>query len=541
MLIRIKKLAFLLGFLVLLAPLAMASGGTTGTITKPPEIVTYAMVSDSVGKDFENEPMFKELEEITGVHLEFRVFNEDDMPTQYALMAAADDMPDIAARMRGADALQFGLDGLLMSLKDLDEYRPNFLSTVKKYSYDFETFLAEFGTADGDYYVSPSLGGYSKNLSDCFAYRKDIFEKENIAVPKTSDELYQALKTLKQRYPKSVPYMMFRNYFDIFYIMFGVFDYPQGDVYYNKDAYKDALNYVAKMYADGIIDQEWPTRQYAEWNKALNEPATVFLEGAHGYSFYGNAPTLCGITEEENTLAAADPFGPAGKLVMDKTMKYFGFMKIPSHPGIRAVSKPATNVSGFGISLNANIKYPDVAGKWLDFFYSEYGAAWTTIKSPEGVNWVNKNPNAGTIEWPGFGKADVERRVPTTEELDASYSTYERSMLLWRKYLSDYPSIPYILPATGHLSVRAVDVYDLSDDQVKRRGDLIAQVDPVVAEYEQKFILGKLDVGSGWAEYLAELKKAGLDELLKLQMDTIKKRSSSIIEPVPNKTKILQP
>ena len=62
MLIRIKKLAFLLGFLVLLAPLAMASGGTTGTITKPPEIVTYAMVSDSVGKDFENEPMFKETE-----------------------------------------------------------------------------------------------------------------------------------------------------------------------------------------------------------------------------------------------------------------------------------------------------------------------------------------------------------------------------------------------------------------------------------------------------------------------------------------------
>ena len=62
------------------------------------QTVTYTIVSDSLEKTFE-EPMFVELEKITGVRLEPRLFPEDDIPQHYALMAAADDMPDIAARL----------------------------------------------------------------------------------------------------------------------------------------------------------------------------------------------------------------------------------------------------------------------------------------------------------------------------------------------------------------------------------------------------------------------------------------------------------
>lgn len=63
------------------------------------QIVTYTIVSDSIEKTFQ-EPMFAELEEITGVRLEPRLFPENDVPRHYALMAAADDMPDLAARLR---------------------------------------------------------------------------------------------------------------------------------------------------------------------------------------------------------------------------------------------------------------------------------------------------------------------------------------------------------------------------------------------------------------------------------------------------------
>lgn len=119
------------------------------------QIVTYTIVSDSIDKTFE-EPMFAELEEITGVRLEPRLFPEDDVPRHYALMAAADDMPDLAARLPGNLALQFGQEGLLMGLRGLEAYRPNFVDAIERYQFDFDTFLARYGTADGDYFVSPA-------------------------------------------------------------------------------------------------------------------------------------------------------------------------------------------------------------------------------------------------------------------------------------------------------------------------------------------------------------------------------------------------
>ena len=184
-------------------------------------------------------------------------------------------------------------------------------------------------------------------------------------MPTTSEELADVLKQLKELYPDSIPYMTFRDWWWPFFVMFGVYDYPQGEDYYHQTAYQDALRYIADLYAAGAVDQEFPTRQYAEWNKALNEEATTFMEGTHGYSFHGNAPTLLGISSEENAAAAADPFGPAGQAVLDKLNAKFAFMSIPTHGSAKRVSPPSSNVNPFGIGFNANIEMPEVAANWL--------------------------------------------------------------------------------------------------------------------------------------------------------------------------------
>lgn len=498
------------------------------------QIVTYTIVSDSIDKTFQ-EPMFAELEEITGVRLEPRLFPENDIPRHYALMAAADDMPDLAARLPGNLALQFGQEGLLTGLRGLEAYRPNFVDTIERYRFDFDTFLARYGTADGDYFVSPTLSGWYKNIKEAIIYRSDVFAKEGLDAPATSEELADALITLKERYPDSVPYMTFRDWWRPFYVMFGVYDYPQGEDYYHQPAYRDALRYIGELYAAGAIDQEWPTRQYAEWNKALNEEASTFMEGTHGYSFHGNAPGLLGITGDELAAAGADPFGPPGERVMDKLSARFAFMSVPTHAGARRVSPPASNVSGFGIGFSAGIEMPEVAAKWLDFFYSEYGAAWSGLASPEGVKWVNTAAGAD-ISWPSFGAAQVERRAATAAELDASYSTYERAFLLFRKFNHEFPTLPAVMEHSGKIAVRRVDVFDLSDDQIERQATLAAQIDPVVKEYEERFILGRLDVDDDWDDYLAALDRAGLQDLLALRADTLVRMDSHIIEPVPGKS-----
>jgi putative aldouronate transport system substrate-binding protein len=499
------------------------------------QTVTYTIVSDSLEKTFE-EPMFVELEKITGVRLEPRLFPEDDIPNHYALMAAADDLPDLAARLPGNLSLQLGLEGLLMGLRGLEEYRPNFVNTIERYKFDFDTFLARVGTADGDYFVSPTLGGWYKNIKNAIIYRSDIFAEHGIEVPTTSEELADVLKQLKELYPDSIPYMTFRDWWWPFFVMFGVYDYPQGEDYYHQTAYQDALRYIADLYEAGAVDQEFPTRQYAEWNKALNEEASTFMEGTHGYSFHGNAYTLLGIDpNEELPAAGADPFGPAGQLVMDKLNAKFAFMSIPTHGSAKRVSPPSSNVNPFGIGFNANIEMPEVAAKWLDFFYSEYGAAWTGLSSPEGVKWVNTNAAAGDVMWPSFGDATVERRPATAEELEASYSTYERALLLFRRFNHDFPTLPQVMEHSGQTAVRRIDVFAMDDSQKEREATLVAQINPVVQEWEDNFILGRRNVDDDWGDYLAALDRAGLQELLALRADTLKRADSHIIEPVPNK------
>ncbi len=502
------------------------------------QTVTYTIVSDSLEKTFE-EPMFVELEKITGVRLEPRLFPEDDIPQHYALMVAADDLPDLAARLPGNLSLEFGLEGLLMGLRGLEEYRPNFVRAVEENQFDFATFLAQAGTTDGDYFVSPTLSRWYKNIKEAWVYRSDIFAKEGIEVPTTSEELADVMRTLKDRYPDSTPYMTFRDWWRPFYVMFGVYDFPQGEDYYYQPAYRDALRYLAELYADGVIDQEWPTRQYAEWNKALNEEASTFLEGSHGYSFHGNAPALIGLTSDELAAGSVDAFGPAGQAVMDKFSTRFAFFGIPTHAGARRVSLPATNVSAFGIGVNADIEMPEVAAKWLDFFYSDYGSAWTMLRSPEGVNWVNTNPDSGEITWPSFGDAKVERRAATPEEQEASYSTYERAFLLFRGRYADtnHPTLPSVMEHSGQIAVRRVDVFKWADDaEIERQATLIAQINPVVKEWEDNFILGRRDVDDDWDDYLAALDRAGLQDLLALRAERLVRADSHIIEPVPNKT-----
>ena len=140
-------------------------------------------------------------------------------------------------------------------------------------------------------------------------------------------------RTLKQRYPSSAPFMQFRHWFRPFYVMFGVYDYPQGEEYFHQPAYQDALRYLATMYTEGLIFREWPTRSIPDVVKAWNEEATVFLERSRGYSFAGNAKTLIGVTDEENAAAGTDPLGAAGQLVMDKLNTRSGFFGIPTRGG----------------------------------------------------------------------------------------------------------------------------------------------------------------------------------------------------------------
>ena len=56
-------------------------------------------------------------------------------------------------------------------------------------------------SADGKIYAAPSYGMDRYTNVRCWLYRKDIFEKNNLKVPETMDDLYDVAKKLKAKYP----------------------------------------------------------------------------------------------------------------------------------------------------------------------------------------------------------------------------------------------------------------------------------------------------------------------------------------------------
>jgi putative aldouronate transport system substrate-binding protein len=93
--------------------------------------------------------------------------------------------------------------GAVLPVSDYVDLMPNFQDKVKKWKLEPE--IAGLTQADGKYYVLPGL--HEELWPDyTLAVRTDIFEKNNIAIPKTWDEFREALRKLKKAYPDVVPF-----------------------------------------------------------------------------------------------------------------------------------------------------------------------------------------------------------------------------------------------------------------------------------------------------------------------------------------------
>ena len=77
----------------------------------------------------------------------------------------------------------------------------------------------------------------------------------------------------------------------------------------------------------------------------------------------------------------------------------------------------------------------------------------------------------------------------------------------------------------AYLETRVVAFADDRDRQ--RHNDLSAQIKPIIREWQAKFATGQLDVDVYWGDYLAALRKAGLEEYEQLKQD-------SLVEGVPH-------
>lgn len=341
-----------------------ADAGTTPSTSAAPTTAEPYTLSLLWGNDptkpltYEKDILAKEMEAKLNIKLKLEYCDNQQYGQKLSLAIASGSTPDVVgftgqASVTLDDYKRYASQNIFADLTSLinEKDTPNL---NKELSQDLRDKAKVKGKLYGVPYNSGPGAGFRFNVM----YRKDYLDAMGAKPAKTLDEYYSLLKKVKETKPDVIPLGAFgslgeqrfaANSFDM---VFGAYSVQPGYFYVENDSVKsydinpkmkDALAYLKKMYAEGLIDKEWATMK--EQNlKEKYVAGKIFSD----LSWWTNPY----IYDKEIEIFELKK---AGKLPADGTItenlentpfKYISFAQVPT-------GADGKNVAGFGSEFNA--------------------------------------------------------------------------------------------------------------------------------------------------------------------------------------------
>lgn len=382
----------------------------------------------------------------------------------------------------------------------LYEHAPNYMEHV----YDLlgEELADQYVQFGGKYY---GLAFGQTDKPYIHAARKDWMDKLGISdVPETLEELEALLTAFTEEDPDgngSDDTFGISDYWGVglgsVFAAFGIqpdtWDVWDGTVVYTPttDEYKQALAVLADWYEKGLIHPESPTMD-------RNQMFQLWNEGKLGVQ-YNNpwwvAPNVDGNVTDQ--LTDADPnaevvifpavTGPDGT-----TAGGFAW-----HPSQRAY----TYFKAFGVDT-PDEKVVKVLEIW-DAFASDLDLYLQSAYGEEGVDWE-------------YDENGIITRIGNATEAEYRNSqghNYFGYMILPNELRFTEPVLDaYDLAWSTGAAYRGVNFFPVRANELDE--ELGGDISTVVEEYMWNVITGEVDLDSSWDEYLTQLDRAGLPEVL---------------------------
>ncbi|WP_079908728.1 extracellular solute-binding protein [Paenibacillus sp. 32352] len=252
-------------------PAPTGDSGSPQAKAEPPYELKWLRAQDiSKPYDPSKDVVKQAIEQKLGVKIVPELVDVQQYKTKLNLKMSSGDIPDVARIDFADDFQKYALQGAFVDLTNLinEKDTPNILKEVPK-----DVF--EQAKVNGKMYGIPYQGGPGAGYRWNLVLRKDYLEAAGSAVPKTLDEYYNLLKKIKAEKPEVIPLGGYtaqigqpkyaNNSFDHIFGAFGVtpgyFTEKDGK-FSNYDIdprMKQALQYLQKMYAEGLIDKEFAT------------------------------------------------------------------------------------------------------------------------------------------------------------------------------------------------------------------------------------------------------------------------------------------
>lgn len=522
--------------LALVGGIAVAQSSTkfnpmgTFPIVKERKSLTIGIQSSPMTIDYNKNDFTKFLSEKVGVNLNFITLPAQNANQKLALMAASGEkLPDVIIMpLTDLEVFQYGSQGTFIPLNKYYDGISQYIKARIQNDPIAKTLTPLFTSADGNIYTVPR---YQQEAWQEWHFRYWInqtwLDKLSLRMPTTTDEYYQVLKAFKTRDPNGngkadeiplmgstngwgqavIPYLM-----NAFVYTNADFDYLLNnngtiEVAYNKPEWKAGLEYMQKLFAEGLLAPQSFTQDVNQF-KAVLENKDFQLNGS---------------------IAAASMSVYQGASVRKPDMNLMAPLKGPKGVNYATFTK-ALPLNYYYVTKDC--KDPDVAFMLADFMWNEE----TTMRSALGVPGVNYKPADADVKG---NLSEMYPKAPVIQKIEepGMWAWGQPGNVIWGdanpSYRSDASYQLAYNPASGPNWFGKVPLLYFGKapkdpiskmvytaEEAKQLVEIVTGLRSYVAESATAFIAGNKRF-SEWDDYVKELDKIGLQKYLQLNQRTL--------------------
>ncbi len=505
-----RILAFLIAAAMALSLTACAGGGNEGGTQAGdiPEGKVFAegteinmLLSSHASWPYdENWVLIDYIEEATGAKLNIQAIPSADMYTKLPLVIANNsEMPDLLHTFdKGAHVDPYATSGAFISYSDNMDKMPNLQKMLENLGEVEATAITDIRkSGDGKIYSAPSYGTQRVTGIRTWMYRKDIFEKHNLKVPETYDELYEVAKELKKLYPDSYPICnrsgrerfkftapSWQNNLD--YEIYYDFAQEQWKIGAQEPVFKEMVEYYRKLYAEGLINPNFFDDESKPWEELMStDRGFITNDYIVRLDFFNLAVRA---ENPEYTLALMAP-------------------PVPNVPtGSAKISRTNLDFAGWAVCNTGKEDRINNAFKYVDWMYTD--------EAIELLSWGKEGETYNVVDGEKKFILTGDEQVQTKYGIastgmyqyiipDAYENTYTKenidACIECAKYIEDQPN------PTNWLA--------LDDEEDDRAAALWDDLKPYLEEQISKFVMGQLPM-SEWDTFQKGIEDMGAKELL---------------------------
>lgn len=463
------------------------------------KVVIPDHVSWPYNKDW---PVWKYFEEATGARFDVTAIPESNFATKLNLMMSnKSTLPDMLYLKNKARMDDYALSGALVPIDDYVDQMPNYTAFLESLPENISKDLQmQRRAGDGKIYGPPTYGTQETNGMRIWMYRKDIFEKHNLKVPETYEELYQVAKKLKELYPESYP-LCFREGMNRLGLMASQWkEYLTHDIYYDfnegkwhfgavEETIKQLVTYLNKLCKEGLVTPDFVNMNTKTWEELMStDRGFITIDYIVRMDFF-NVPNRR--INPDYTLASMKP--PRADI----------------ESGTHGITRLNFDFSGYSVCNTGDKERIANAFKIIDWMYSDEGSellSWGKEGETYQVVGGEKEfilPNEGDTcqNLYGIATSGVYQRIDPA----AFGAVYTKEQAAESRVAAEYLE-PNVNPMWW---------LSFTEEEEARRSQLKEGIDSYVTEMLSKFMLGQEPM-SNWDSFVATLKSMGTDELVEI-------------------------